>query len=140
MRQFRSLFRVETDADSGIMSIYGEKGTHDYPSMMVRREGEHVLMSSNYGPIELALRLPYDELAQTIARLNPVDGPITTRQVGSTEAYLSLGLRSDGSLLMRPTLASDARGHLTFNLSLPAEARQALCAWLHIEVPQETAS
>ncbi len=138
MRQFRSLFRVDTDDDSGIMYIYGEKGTHDYPSMMVRREGDHVLISSSYGPIELALRLPHDELAQKIMRLKPVDGLVTTRQVGSAQAYLSLGLRTDGSLLMRPTLVSDARGHITFNLSLPEDARLALLDWLQINVPVDT--
>jgi hypothetical protein len=132
MRQFRSLFRVETDTDNGVMYIFGEKGTHDYPSLMISREGEYVPVSVSYGPIELALRLRHEDLARTLTRLQPIDGLVTTRQVGSTSAYLALGLRSDGSLLMRPTVVADARGHLSFNLSLPQNAREALYDWLDV--------
>lgn len=132
MRQFRSLFRVEIDEEANIMYIVGEKGTHDYPALMIRREGENVLMSVNYGPLELALKLSHDELTRTLLRLQPINGLQTTRQVGSTSAYLGLGLREDSSLTMRPTIIADARGHITFNITLPSDARQAMYDWLGI--------
>jgi len=135
MRQFRTLFRVEEDAESGVLYMLGEKGTHDYPSLMLSREGDYVPISVSYGPIELALRLRYVDLTRTLTRLRPIDGLQTTRQVGSTSAYLALGLRSEGSLLMRPTVVADARGHLSFNLRLPDEARKDLMRWLSIDVP-----
>lgn len=134
MRQFRTLFRVETNEETGIMYIFGEKGTHDYPSLMVSREGDYVPISVNYGPIEMALRLRYEDLARTLQRLQPIDGLQTTRQVGSTSAFLALGLRHDGTLLMRPTMVSDARGRLTVNLGLPDDARRKLMQWLDIDV------
>ncbi|MEO0563641.1 MAG: hypothetical protein AAF125_16160 [Chloroflexota bacterium] len=132
MRQFRTLFRVDEDADAGVLYISGEKGTHDYPSLMVSREGSYVPISVSYGPIELALRLTYDDLAQALTRLQPVDGLQTTRQVGSANAYLAMGLRSDGVLLMRPTMVGDASGHMSVNLALPSEVRESLMRWLGI--------
>lgn len=135
MRQFRTLFKVDTDAESGVMTIVGEKGTHDYPSMMVSREGDYVPISVSYGPIELALRLRHENLAQALQRLHPVDGLQTTRQVGSSNAYLALGLRSDGVLLMRPTVVADARGHLSMNLALPADVKDQLMTWLRLNLP-----
>jgi hypothetical protein len=132
MRQFRSLFKVEKDDTTGILNIVGEKGTHDYPSLMVKREGDYVPISVSYGPIELALRLRYEALARTITRLQPVNGLQTTRQVGSTSAYLAMGLQSDGTLLLRPTLVTDARGYLVLNLSLPPEVKAEFLAWLEI--------
>lgn len=130
MRQFRTLFHVETDEESGIMNIYGEKGTHDYPALMVRREGDYVPLSLSYGPIEIALRLRYADLSRTLDRLQPVSGLQTTRQVGSNSAFLGLGLGEDGSLMLRPTIVADARGHLSVNLRLPDEARQAFMMWI----------
>ena len=137
MRQFRTLFRVEKNEDSGVMYIVGEKGTHDYPSLAVSREGDYVPISASYGPLELALRLRYEELSRTIGRLQPVEGlQTTTRQVGSTSAYLALGLHKDGTLILRPTLVSDAYGHLTMNLQLPNDTRDEFLSWLEIEIGQ----
>jgi hypothetical protein len=135
MRQFRTLFKVETDDESGVMYIVGEKGTHDYPSLMVSREGDYVPISVSYGPIEIALRLRHSDLSRKIARLQPVDGLNTTRQVGSNSAYLGLGLRSDGVLLMRPTLIADARGFISVNLALPAEVKDSLIEFLELDAP-----
>lgn len=135
MRQFRTLSKIKTDTDKGVMYILGEKGTHDYPSLMVKREGEYVPVSVSYGPIELALRLRHEELSRTLLRLQPVDGLITTRQVGSTRAYLGLGFRNDQSLLLRPTVVSDAIGYLSFNLCLPSNVRQQLYTWIDVQIP-----
>jgi hypothetical protein len=139
MRQFRALFKIDIDDKSGVMYIVGEKGTHDYPSMMVSREGAYVPISVSYGPIELALRLRHEDLGRAIGRLQPIDGLQTTRQVGSTSAYLGLGLRSDGTLVMRPTVVADARGYLSLNLTLPPEVHQKLVTWLEID-PQSAAA
>lgn len=136
MRQFRTLFRVDADEQTGVLYIVGEKGTHDYPSLMVRREGDYVPISVSYGPIEFSLRLGYDDLARTLGRLQPVDGLQTTRQVGSTSAFIAFGLHHDGELIMRPTLVIDARGHLAVNLKLTPEARDTLLNWLQIQMPQ----
>jgi len=117
------------------MYIFGEKGTHDYPSLMVSREGDNVPISVSYGPIEIALRLNYEDLSRILQRIQPVAGPMTTRQVGTNSAYIAFGLRNDGTLLMRPTLVSDARGILSFNLGLPNDARAQFYSWLSIPDP-----
>jgi hypothetical protein len=65
--------------------------------------------------------------------LSPVAGLQTTRQVGTGQAYLSLGLQSDGSLLIRPTIVADATGHLGVNLVLTDAVRQALYDWLPVD-------
>lgn len=137
MRQFRTLFQIDTDTETGVMNIFGEKGTHDYPALMVRREGDYVPISLSYGPIEMALRLRYADLARTLQRLSPIDGLQTTRQVGSNSAFLGLGLGRDGSLMMRPTIVADARGHLSVNLRLPNDVRQQFVTWLEIDMPFE---
>ncbi len=134
MRQFRTLFKIDIDKQNGVMTIVGEKGTHDYPSMMVSREGDYVPISVSYGPIELALRLRHEDLGRALQRLQPVDGLQTTRQVGSSNAYLAIGLRSDGVLLLRPTVVADARGHLSMNLALPVDVKEELTSWLGLEV------
>ncbi len=132
MRQFRTLFKIDADTQPGVLMIVGEKGTHDYPSMMVSREGNYVPISVSYGPIELALRLRHGDLGQALQRLQPVNGLQTTRQVGSSNAYLALGLRTDGVLLMRPTVVADARGHLSMNLALPPAVKDEVVAWLEL--------
>lgn len=134
MRQFRDLFHIETNDDAGVMYISGEKGTHDYPALMVKREGEYVPISTSYGPIEIALRLNFTDLERTLSRIQPVNGLQTTRQVGSTSAFLAIGLHHDGSLILRPTLVVDAKGHMVVNLKLSNEARIAFINWLDIDM------
>jgi hypothetical protein len=87
-------------------------------------------ISVRYGPVELALRPRYEELTRLLARLQPVEGLQTTRQVGSSNAFLAIGLRGDGSLVMRPTIAADATGQFSFNFMLSPEVRQTLFDWL----------
>ena len=55
-------------------------------------------ISASYGPMEIALRPRYEDLTRLLARLQPVEGLQTTRQVGTSQAYLATGLRSDGTL------------------------------------------
>ena len=44
-----------------------------------------------------------------------------------------VGLASDGSLIVRPTIVADATGHLSFNLTLTGEVRLKLYEWLSID-------
>jgi hypothetical protein len=99
----------------------------------MRREGDYITISASYGVLEIALRPRYHELTRVLSRLQPVEGLQTTRQVGTGQAFLALGLKPDGTLLMRPTLVADATGHMSFNLALSDPVRQALYTWLPIE-------
>ncbi|PJF34703.1 MAG: hypothetical protein CUN49_14315 [Candidatus Thermofonsia Clade 1 bacterium] len=104
----------------------------DEPRLAIRREGAYVTLSASYGPLEIAMRPRYEELMRAIARLTIVDGLMTTRQVGTSHAYLALGLHNDGSLLMRLTIVADATGHLSINLRLTDAVRQQLYQWLNV--------
>ncbi|MFZ4825727.1 MAG: hypothetical protein ACOYLB_00085 [Phototrophicaceae bacterium] len=126
MRQFRKLHKIDFDASTGELHLVGDKGTYDFPALVVKRQGGYVMIGAYYGPLEVALRLSHTNLVQTLRRLKPTDAMVTMRQVGSTNVYLALGLQSDGSLLMCPTVAADSRGHFTVNLQLTPEAHAAL--------------
>ncbi len=138
MRQYRSLYMIDRDDDAGILNIYGDRGTHDYPAVAVRREGQYVQISVSYGPLEMALRLPAEDLERSLHRLVAIDGLRTTRKVGSSSAYIGFGLNKDGTLVMRPTVVADATGHLSFNFSLPTEARAVLFEWLELPTGEPT--
>jgi hypothetical protein len=62
-----------------------------------------------------------------------VNGLRTTRQVGTGQAYLALGLQDDGTLVMRPTIVADATGHICLNLLLTSETREAIMDWLSVK-------
>jgi hypothetical protein len=125
MRHFEMLDHMAIDSDSGIMTLSKTGAHQDHPQVSMRREGAYVAISARYGPLEIALRPRYDDLLRVLARLQPVEGLQTTRQVGTSQAYLALGLRSDQSLLIRPTIVVDATGLFSMNLGLtPAICRQ----------------
>lgn len=134
MRNFETLDSVTLEPGSGIIHIATQSGAAGTPRIAMRREGSYVAISASYGPLEIALRPRFAELARILGRLRPVEGLQTTRQVGTGQAYLSLGLQADGMLVMRPTIVADATGHLCFNLLLSTEARQQLFDWLPVEV------
>ncbi len=133
MRNFELLDKFTADADSGVVSLSSQRDIPGNPVVALRREGGYIALSASYGPLEIALRPRFLELARVLARLQPVEGLQTTRQVGTGQAYLALGLRPDGVLLMRATLVADATGHLGFNLSLSDEVRKSLFEWLPVE-------
>lgn len=133
MRTFQVLDKVEVDDANGIIFIMCQRETESRPMISMRREGSYVAISASHGPVEIALRPRFQELARVMARLQPVDGLQTTRQVGTGQAYLAMGLSMDGSLLLRPTIVADATGHMTFNLTLTDEIRQVLYKWLPVE-------
>ncbi|GIL12800.1 MAG: hypothetical protein BroJett038_15200 [Chloroflexota bacterium] len=138
MRNFKQLNQARVNTEIGV--IYLETGQEDEatPVVAMRREGSYIVISASYGPLEIALRPRFEEFTRVLARLQPVEGLQTTRQVGTGQAFLALGLQPNGVLLMRPTLVADATGHLAFNLSLSDSVRKALYDWLPVQ-PEQTA-
>jgi hypothetical protein len=133
MRHFQILDKFSVDEENGIILLsQSDDHKEEYPQLALRREGVYIAISAQFGPIEIALRPRYDELARLLARLQPVEGLQTTRQVGTSQSYLAIGLRTDGSLVMRPTIVADATGHFSFNLVLSTDLRQALFEWLSV--------
>lgn len=132
MRNFQTLDEAKVDSASESMEMFLSDTDDDQPRLAVRREGNYVTISASYGPLEIAMRPRYDELVRAIARLTIVDGLLTTRQVGTSHAYLALGLHNDGSLLMRLTIVADATGHFSINLRLVESVRKQLYDWLNV--------
>jgi len=133
MRKFIELDQATVDAETGIISLTAARATEAQPTVSMRREGDYITISASYGLLEIALRPRYHELTRVLSRLQPVEGLQTTRQVGTGQAFLALGLKPDGTLLMRPTLVADATGHMSFNLALTDSIRSTLYSWLPIE-------
>lgn len=139
MRHFVTLDTVTINDDSGVIAIAASVQSELQPQMSMRREGGFVSISVSSGPLEMALRPRFQDLARVLGRLRPVTGLHTTRQVGTGQAYLALGLRDDGGLVVRPTLVADATGLLAFNLLISPEARQKLYEWLPAETGEDHA-
>jgi hypothetical protein len=134
MRNFQTLDTVEIDSEAGIIYMSDQNDMDEDPSMLVmRREGGYMAISASHGPFEIALRPRLEEVSRVFSRLNPIEGLQTTRQVGTAQAYLAVGLSPDGTMLMRPTIVADATGHLSFNLALTPDVGKALLAWLPLE-------
>lgn len=131
MRNFQPLDHVEIDDDIDAITLENNTSESD-PVLALRREGIYVTISASYGPLEIALRPRYEDLARTLSRLQSVDGLSTTRQVGTAQAYLAMGISPEGALMLRPTIVADATGHFSLNLVLTPEARQKLYTWLKI--------
>lgn len=134
MRHYQILDTVSIEDESGLFTVEAA-GATVAAQIALRREGAYVAISATYGPLEIALRPRYDALTRTLARLRPIGGLQTSRELGSTQAYISVGLKGDGALIMRPTIVGDASGHIGLNFTLTDEARQKLYTWL--EVPAE---
>jgi hypothetical protein len=132
MRNFEVLDQVTIDNSSGVITFSTENQSAGRPVVAMRREGGYIALSASYGPFEIALRPRFQELSRVLARLQPVEGLQTTRQIGTGQAYLAVGLKPDGTLLVRPTIVADATGHLGFNLALSDNARKALFEWLPV--------
>ncbi|MGQ9907500.1 MAG: hypothetical protein ACUVS2_01575 [Candidatus Flexifilum sp.] len=100
-------------------------------SLIARREDEYVILTTTSGPMEITLRLRADELARTLKHPAALSSEqVTARQVGSAHAYLAIGRRDDGDILLRPTLIADATGQLSFNLLVTAHVAGDLLQWL----------
>jgi len=132
MRNFHPLDQVTSDIETGILLYTSSTDAPFKPQVALKREGSYVAFSVSHGPIELAMRPRIDELKRVLGRISPVPGLQTTRQVGTSDAYIALGLNPDGTLLLRPTLVADATGHLCFNLIMSDAMRQSLFDWLGV--------
>lgn len=134
MRNFQMLDRIEINNTTGILSLSSTKGETPSALVAMRKEGSYIAISASYGPLEIALRPRLNELVHVLGRLRPVETPQTPRQVGTGQAYIAIGLLTDGTLLLRPTIVADATGHFSFNLSVKSAVRDDLFAWLPVEV------
>jgi hypothetical protein len=130
MRHFYTLDHVEINEGTGVLTLSDSTPSPFKVMLSLRREGGYVAISVSSGPLEMALRPKAGELARVLGQLMPVSGLQTTRQVGTGEAYLAVGLRTDGTLVLRPTIVADATGLLCFNLLVADAARAALFGWL----------
>ncbi len=135
MRNYQTLDNCKIDPETEGLELFFGEAASEHPRLAMRREGTYVTISASYGPLEIALRPRYDDLVRTLSRLAAVEGLHTTRQVGTAQAYLAMGLTSDGNLLLRPTIVADATGHLSFNIQITPKVRAALYDWLQIPNP-----
>lgn len=137
MRYFYTLDEATVNTEAGMFTLTTQTETEFKPLLSMRREGLYVAISVSYGPLEMALRPRYPELARVLSSLRPVVGLQTTRQVGTGQAYLALGLREDGVLVMRPTIVADATGLMCYNLLVAPAARETLYQWLPVIIESE---
>jgi hypothetical protein len=132
MRSFQTLDTVTIDDETGIIYISKTQDDWMMPRITMRREGNYIAISASYGPMEIAMRLRFDELIRVLSRLNAVNGLQTTRQIGTGQAYIALGLQQSGKIVLRPTIVADATGHLCFNLVITEDVHRQLFEWLQI--------
>ncbi len=132
MRNFQNLDTARENLDSNSLELFLKNAASEQPQLALRREGAYVTISASYGPLEIAMRPRYEDLARTLSRLSVVEGLHTTRQVGTGQAYLAMGLTPENHLLLRLTIVADATGHLSLNLDVASEARAKLFEWLDI--------
>lgn len=137
MRNYSTLDNISINEESGVISFTAAQQNGSSPVLSIKREGAFVAISVSHGPLEVALRPKFPDLERVLGRLRPVSGLQTTRQVGTGESYLALGLRDDGALVLRPTIVADATGLMCFNIVISGEAREALYKWLPVHVEAE---
>lgn len=132
MRNFQILDTVNIDSDTGIFHLSASTAAAPEMQLSLRREGDYVAISASYGPVEIALRPRCADLTRTLARLKPIEGLQSTRQLGTSQAYIAFGLKQNDELVVRPTIVADATGHIAFNLSVSSDARAKLYEWLGV--------
>lgn len=132
MRNYQILDVASVDPDN-VLQLSTSESNPDHPLLAMSREGAFVSISASFGPLEIALRLPYQDLSRQISSLHPVMGLATTRQVGTINSYMAIGLTKENHLVMRPTIVADAKGHLTFNLVANEKVYTTMLQWLEVE-------
>lgn len=138
MRHFQTLDRAAVDENAGILLVTTSETSYLSAEIAMRLEGDYLVLSASYGAFEIALRLRRHEFTRALTHLKPIDGLHTSRQVGMGNAFLGVGLHSNGSLVLRPTLVGDATGYTCLNLRLTPDARQTLYGWLGIGEASES--
>lgn len=131
MRHYHILDQASIEGE--LMTLTSGNTGMEYTRVTMKREGNHLAIATSLGALELAFRLNYEELQRKTRVLKPIPGLATTRQVGGVQAYISLGMTEAGGWVLRPTLVSDATGHLTLNLCTTAEVFQQVRAWLKLD-------
>ncbi len=135
MRAFQTLDQTAVDTATGVISFTGQGEGVLRPTIAMRREGDYVVISASYGALEIALRPRARELIRAVRHLQPNDGLMTTRQVGTGDCFVGLGLHTNGTLTVRPTIIGDASGYFCLNLVLAPDSANALMTWLGEEDP-----
>src|SRR5258706_8195583 len=118
MRNFQILDGAKANSETDTIELFFTNAEEEQPRLALRREGSYVTISASYGPLEIALRPRYEDLIRTLSRLTVVEGLLTTRQVGAAQAYVAMGLASDGDLVLRPTIVADAAGHFRLHIEI----------------------
>lgn len=132
MRNFQTLDHVDIDTKTGILQVSSAAEAAGSPQLSLRREGEYLTISASYGPLEISLRPRFQDVVWTFGRLQAVEGLQTSRQIGTGNAYLAVGINKEQTMLLRPTIVGDATGHVSFNLRLTGDARQKVFDWLGV--------
>lgn len=131
MRNYETLDTI-TENDGQLQLTHRESGAV-HGALMLAQEGDKIVISASVGVVELALRLRLDEFKRQVAGLKHVPGLTTTRQVGTVQAFIWLGLTENNELVLRPTLLVDATGKLTFNMIASEACYQRLVEWLNVK-------
>jgi len=131
MHNFQPLDHTLVDDETETIQL-AHTPSGNTPILVMHREGPYIAISVSLGALEIALRPRYEDLIRTLSRLPAVEGLHFTRQVGTAQAFLALGLMPDGELLVRPTIVADATGYLSLNLQLTSDVRQTLYDWLQV--------
>lgn len=134
MRNFQPLDHATVDDETESIQL-AHISSGNAPILVMHREGPYVTISVSFGPLEIALRPRYEDLIRALSRLSAVDGLHFTRQVGTAQAFLAIGLMPNGELLVRPTIVADATGYLSLNLQLSSDTRKTLYDWLKVTSP-----
>lgn len=132
MRHFQTLSTASYDAANDTLLISDGSGDPCAPTLWFGREGMYLSVAAGYGPLEIALRPRYRDVATSLAQLRPTARLTAMRRVGTGQAHLELGLSTEGELLLRTAIVADATGHIAINLVLTPQARARLFEWLEV--------
>lgn len=128
MRDYQFLDTISEE--EGRLQFTNREGGANHSILALAQEGDKVVISASLGALEVALRLRLEELKRQFNGLKHVPGLSITRQVGTVEAFMGMGLVEGSQLVLRPTLLVDATGRLSFNLLLSEPCYQRLLEWL----------
>lgn len=128
MRDYQFLDTITEE--EGRLQLTNREGGTNNGALTLAQEGDKIVISAAMGALEIALRLRLEELKRQIAGLKHIPGLTTSRQIGTTQAFIWLGLTDSNQLVLRPTLLVDATGKLTINLLTSEGCYQRLLQWL----------